>query len=376
MMPGSLARDIPAEQTIDLAAIAQVQRGDRVRVGSVFDPTEALFQKTLNLLPVDASQESVTAAERTEPKQERFVPDHADLRKLYLFAEALGGYETLHELTSAYSLGRRLSRRYRQRPGGKMLSEEEARKLEVYRAEIAGALENASAYLRANVIQDFTLEELHELNQFLRQAQLRAREITEILGAHLITGIETAVARLHEYAVKIQAVQRTVDGVFLVDSELMFIPTNELIACVNTIFRGVGNPYVADHIDGVLLLAARNLLIQVVSFYSFYGKHQIYSMLRKNRSALKTRAVTCQIRREISKLFDACKAGNKLVLTRVMTDAEREFELSVEAIQAAAEHSAVEAVKRIMPADVPLPAMKKKGWLRKIVGWLQRFHPA
>ena len=42
----------------------------------------------------------------------------------------------------------------------------------------------------------------------------------------------------------------------------------------------MGNPFVAEHIDGLLLLAARNLLIEAVSFYSYYGKQQIYTRIQ------------------------------------------------------------------------------------------------
>ena len=66
---------------------------------------------------------------------------------------------------------------------------------------------------------------------------------------------------------------------------------------------------------------------------------------------MSTQAVTARIRGEIRRLFDACKRDNKLVLTRLMSDAERQFEISVEAIQEEATQIAVEQVKVFMPRD-------------------------
>ena len=67
-------------------------------------------------------------------------------------------------------------------------------------------------------------------------------------------------------------------GVFLVDSEVMFIPTQELTNCVNTIFEALGNPYFAEKADGVMLLAARNLLIEVIALPARTSQH----VLRKH----------------------------------------------------------------------------------------------
>ena len=59
-----------------------------------------------------------------------------------------------------------------------------------------------------------------------------------------------------------------------------------------------------------------------------------------------------------------------LVLTRVMKDVEREFELSVEAIQYEAEELAIEQVKVFLPRDEPIRIPQKKGWFKKMIGWL------
>ncbi len=198
----------------------------------------------------------------------------------------------------------------------------------------------------------------------------RDREITRILGTHLMHEIEAAVRRLAELSLKIHSVEHTVSGIFLVDSEVMFIPTNELIRCVNTLFEGLGNPHLAREIDGVTLLAARNLLIEVVAFFSYYGKHQIYNLVSRHRGRNTTVAITYRIRSEIRKLFEACKRDNKLVLTRVVENAERDFELSVEAIQQEAEASAVAAVIRILPPEAPPRVAAPRSWMRRVLGRL------
>ena len=47
-----------------------------------------------------------------ETDEERYVPENEALCKVYLFAEALGGYEALNDLSSKYSPGQTLSQRY------------------------------------------------------------------------------------------------------------------------------------------------------------------------------------------------------------------------------------------------------------------------
>jgi len=149
----------------------------------------------------------------------------------------------------------------------------------------------------------------------------------------------------------------------------MYIPEEELAASINMIFRGVGNPHLVNNIDGVLLLAARNVLIEVVSFYAYYGKHQIYQLFKVN-SAVDRQRVTLRIRNEIRKILRACKEDNKLVLTRVMAKEEEQLDMSIEAIMREAEKSAVEAVIRIMPAEAPPPAPRRKKWYQRLFGWL------
>ena len=360
------------EKTLDLAALAEIDRGDRVEVGRVFDATDELFQKTIKLVSAQRAREEQADEPPPRPRERLYVPEHQDLRSVFLFAEALGGYEALHDLINAHSPRWRASRRYKKKAQTSPLSEGEIQTLEQYRAEITSAMGRANEYLHSRMSADFTADEIRELYEILILGRQRAQEISEIIGIHLAHEIQRSLERLYRYLEMIQSVEQTVSGIFLVDSEVMFIPPNELISCVNTIFRGVGNPYVAKNVDGVMLLAARNLLIQVVSFYSYYGKHQIYNLFEKGHSAVNVGRITYQIRREIGNLFAACREGNKLVLTRIMRDAEREFELSVEAIQQAAERSAVEAVKRFLPPPEPAPRVEKpKSLFRRILSWFK-----
>ena len=118
-----------------------------------------------------------------------------------------------------------------------------------------------------------------------------------------------------------------------------------------------------------MLLAARNLLIEVVSFYSYYGKHQIYQLFLHDR-AMDRQRVTMRIRNEVRKILNACKEDNKLVLTRIMEQEEEKLDLSIEAIQREAELQAVDAVVNILPLEKPPPPVEKKSWVRRFFGWL------
>lgn len=355
------------QRTMDLAEIARVNRGDRVLVEKLTDKTQGLFSETINLLDVGKRRPS---QERAGPSDDdgRYIPENEALRSVYLFAEALGGYEALNDLSSKYSPGKTLSRRFEKKARVAALSEDEARVVKDYHRQLNDALKSANRYLLANKLKDFSHEELYELYEILKAARTRSQELSEVLGAHLIHEIENSVKQLHKLREKIRAVENTVSGIFLVESEVLFIPTYELIKWVDNIFSAVGNPYVANNVDGVMLLAGRNLLIDVVSFYSYYGKHQIYNLFAKGGSTVKPQVITMHIRREIRKLFKAVTADNKLVLTRVMKDVHREFELSVEAIQVEAEQQAVEQVKVFIPqerAKIPV----KKNWVKKMLGW-------
>ena len=124
--------------------------------------------------------------------------------------------------------------------------------------------------------------------------------------------------------------------------------------------------------DGVLLLAARNLLIDVCAFYAYYGKHQIYNLIEKGGSNVSVATVTARIRREIQTLFEACQQDNRLILTRIMQDAQRDFELSVNAIQVEAEESAVQAVKAFIPAPPPAQEAPRPTLWQRLFGWVRR----
>lgn len=371
-MKQSTAEQAVPEQTLDLHELARVLKGERIEVEARrrFETTDELFQRTLRLLRTGAGQPPEAPPAPRRPSGDRYIPENEDLRKIYLFAEALGGYERLYDLINVHSPGRKLSRDYREKADRRLLTREEVRTLEEYQRQINEALTNAHQYLLDNPMQHFTPAEMHELFDLLTTASRRSRELTRIIGTHLVHEIEQAVRRLYEFQQMIRTVHRTVDGIFLVNSEVMFIPTIELIECVNNIFRGVGNPYVAEHVDGVMLLAARNLLIEVASFHSYYGKQQIYKLVRKGGSGASTHAIAHRIRHEVKKLFEACQADNKLVLRRVMQNAEREFEMSVQAIEAEAVAFAVQEVRVFLPEEPPPAPPRRKGLLVRLFGWL------
>ena len=255
------------EATLDLAVLAQVSRGDRIEVENLADRTLELFQRTLRI--VDEQSDDVDTAFSQPQDPNRFVPEHRDLRQRFLFAETLGSYSALHDLLDGYSPAYRLSMDFDEKSRIARLNEHEVRALEEYREQINSALLHANEYLLANATCGYTAEELHELNEILLEARARFESVTAILGMHLIYEVEASVRQLYAFQEKIRTVQRSIDGIFLVDSEVLFMPTNDLVRIVNNLFKAVGNPFVAEHIDGITLLAARNLLIQAVSFYSY-----------------------------------------------------------------------------------------------------------
>lgn len=369
-MTSSPAPDATFERTLDLHALARVTKGERVEVearrGS--PSTDELFQRTLRLIPPAA--EVLPPPERRAASGTRYIPENADLRKIYLFAEALGGYERVHEILDVHGPGRRLSRQYVGKGVQRPLTEAEARTLLRYQHQLHHALQNAHNYLAHGGLEHFHDEELHELSELLTTASHRAEEITRIIGLHLMCETEEAVRRLSGYQQMIRSVHRTIDGIFLVNSEVMFIPASELMNCVTTIFRGVSNSYLAEHIDGVLLLAARNLLIDIISFHSYCGKEQIYHLIRRGGSTSNTQLITDHIRREVHKLFAACQVENRLILRRVMHNAAREFELSVQAVANEAVRSAVEQVWILAPRRRHPPAPVKKSMLTRLLSWL------
>ncbi|MDX1513561.1 MAG: hypothetical protein R3174_07445 [Gammaproteobacteria bacterium] len=360
------------DATLDLAEIARIRRGERVKVEDLPDATQDLFDKTLALVQPLVGADDGDEGAPGLPKERTFVPENKDLRTIYFLAEAVGGYEVLNDLVNVHSPGSAISERISEKAKVTSLGPEEVRVLERYQAQINDALKNANEYLKNSAVYELSREDLYQLHDVILAARKRAKLLNEIMGAHLIHEVERTVERLHEYHTKMRNVDRTVDGIFMVDSELLFIPANELILCVNTVFNAVGNSYLAKNIDGVLLLAARNLLIEVVSFFSYYGKHQIYSLFKRSGSTISTQAITARIRHEIRKLFAACKRDNKLVLTRVMENAERDFELSVGAIQHEAEQIAVEAVKILIPEETVVAKKPKKSLFQKLLGWFGR----
>jgi hypothetical protein len=357
------------EATLDLAKFAMAVRGDRIKVERIADRTLELFKRTLRL--ADDRRQDCVPRERDTVDAERFVPEHEDLRKRFLFAEALGSYSALHDLLDGYSPAYRLAAGHSDKARIAALTKTEVQALDQYHRRIHQALVHANQYLRESVIGGYTEDELHELISILMEARERCETLTAILGTHLIIEVEAAVRRLYEIHQKIHTVQRTIDGIFLVDSEVMFIPTDELIEIVNNIFNAIGNPFVAEHVDGVTLLAARNLLIQTIAFHSYYGKQQIYNVFAKKHATVSRGLIAHHVRAEIRKLFKACKAGNKLVLTRVVNAVEEEFQISVAAIRAEAEKSAVAAVDLLIPKEPPPPA-RKPGIMARLAAWLFR----
>lgn len=357
--------------TLDLAALAGIARGEQVRIQGLANRTQDLFERTVALVDDARAGTAAGAACVGGDGRRRFMPQEADLRARFKFAEALGSYATLNSLLDRYAPAYRLTQALAAQTLVAALTPREVTELEQYREQIDAALRHAAEHLAECSLANFSSAELNELTAILGEARHRFELLDALLGRRLIHDVEEAVKRLHGFHEKIQTVQRTLSGIFLVDSEIMFLPARDLVKAVEDIFKAIGNPFVVEHIDGTLLLAARNLLIQVISFYSYYGREQIYQVLGTHQGKAGRAQVAACIRAEIRMLFSVCKASNKLVLTRVMDTAEREFELSVEAIQVEAANRAIVAMERLMPAKVVLPP-PPRGFIARLSRWLFR----
>ena len=369
-LPSTAAAAEIVEHTLDLAALAGIGQDDKVEIRAPTSRAVELFQRTLEFIEHNSVAPGDVTLQRGLPGTD-FLPQEEDLRARFKFAQALGSYATLNSLLDRYAPAYRLSIDVRASELPK-IPRRKIRMLEDYKNQIQEALEHASSYLSENSTTGFTLGEVQELNEILIEAKDRFKSIETVLGMRLIHDVEQAVQELYTFHEKTQTVQRTVSGIFLVDSEVLFMPASNLIDTVETIFKAVGNPFVVEHIDGTVLLAARNLLIQAVSFYSYYGRQQIYRVFEKGQGrGGRTQIATC-IKDEIRNLFIACKTDNKLVLTRMMSNAEREFEMSVEAIQIEAAKSAIVALERLMPVQARAPKPKPKGILQRLSRWLFR----
>ncbi len=351
-----------SRSSADLRRLAMVGREEQVRVEPVPDRTVEVFDQTLQIINQEADRG------RDRHPAEVGLRDE-ELRKVFRFAEILGGYDAFNDLSRDTSPVHRLSKTYGEVVQHRALSERELRQLEEIHTALSAAVDNARREYRETGLAGLSVEEMKELHAMVTQARDLAREITAIMGKDLMGRIERAVQRLNEFRLKAMAVEHSVSGVFLVEDEVMYIPEEELVESIATIFRGVGNPYLANNIDGVTLLAARNMLIEVVSFYSYYGKHQIYQLF-KHGSTVDKQRMTLRIRNEIRKILRACKEDNKLVLTRIMSKEEEQLDLSIEAIQQEAEREAVDAVTRIIPPEAPPPPPPRRGWLQRLLGWL------
>lgn len=83
---------------------------------------------------------------RTTPEtdEERYVSQNDTLRKVYLFAEALGGYEALNDLSSKYSPRNILSQRCRKKAKVAVLEPHEVQIVEDYHRQLGDSLKSAN----------------------------------------------------------------------------------------------------------------------------------------------------------------------------------------------------------------------------------------
>lgn len=361
-------RDIDVAQTLDLRQLAMLLPGEKVEVEAVADRTLDAFDETLTIISDRGADAGLSFSENILRKIE-IAPKDSELRQVFVFAEILGGYDAFNELVRENSPAGQVSERFQEVVNERELTPRELMQLESYHQGLSQSVNNAKTYYRESKLKGLTLEEMNELYAMVTRARDIAHEINAVIGKHLILRMESAIAELNAIRLKSLSVEQTLSGVFLVDDEVMFIPVGELQEAVGMIFKGVGNPYLAKHADGVMLLAARNLIIEVVSFFAYYGKAQIYQLFKQGQTVDRKR-MALRIRAEIKKLLETCRADNKLVLTRIMDKEAQQLDLSIEAIRREAEKQAVDIVSRLIPDAPPAPPpAAKKNWLQKMAGW-------
>jgi hypothetical protein len=148
------------DKTLDLSDIANLRPGETVEVRRL-GTTEDDFEKTLELLTTRVargSRTSETSAGHTQPldpqqqtprvrKPDEFVPQDEQLRSVFLFAEAVGGYQQFHDLVYKYSPGLSLIARVSSTVAKEPLRPLQTRDLTEYRDQIVVGLAAARTYL-------------------------------------------------------------------------------------------------------------------------------------------------------------------------------------------------------------------------------------
>ena len=177
------------QQTVDLGELAQLKVGDRVeveRLGTKF--SDDFYEQTIELLStrrarqaIDRDLTKIVSTEppvpsmpsglktRTEADTEiaGYVPDNEHLREVFLVAEAVGGYQQLHDLVYAYSPGLNLIEHVRESVARAPLRPLQVRDLTQYRDDIRTALRAAHRYVRDNGTGQFSNTDIKQLHALL-----------------------------------------------------------------------------------------------------------------------------------------------------------------------------------------------------------------
>jgi len=214
-------RRITTQATLDLTELAGIGRNDKVRLQNFAHRTYELFDRTLKIIE---TVEVTPAAHERPAAGMRFIPQEKDLRSRFKFAEALGSYSTLNSLLDRYAPAYQLTRAIDEPSLIAEISPREIRILEEYRDQIESALHHVSEHLYEYSVSEFSADELQELNDILHEARDRLHVSETVIGMRLIHDVEQSLQALHQIYGKIQPVQGTISGVFIVDSEIMFMP--------------------------------------------------------------------------------------------------------------------------------------------------------
>ena len=214
-------RRITTQATLDLTELAGIGHNDKVRLQNFAHRTYELFDRTLKIIE---TVEVTPAAHERPAAGMRFIPQEKDLRSRFKFAEALGSYSTLNSLLDRYAPAYQLTRAIDEPSLIAEISPREIRILEEYRDQIESALHHVSEHPYEYSVSEFSADELQELNDILHEARDRLHVSETVIGMRLIHDVEQSLQALHQIYGKIQPVQGTISGVFIVDSEIMFMP--------------------------------------------------------------------------------------------------------------------------------------------------------
>ena len=187
-------------RTFEIEHIAQLRNDEMVVIEPVYDRTQDLFDQTLDLFEeMGSPPETLDKENKPFEQTQRYVPKHDDLRSIYLFAEALGGYDQVIELESDFAPGQQLLKICRQQIESGHYDKHDFSALEEQQKKLQIGLKTANQYLKEQAAEELKPVELAELHKLLASANLQYQELTRILGIFKMHQLEQAVQILFRF---------------------------------------------------------------------------------------------------------------------------------------------------------------------------------